>query len=61
LAVQEQIEANASLSYRADPLQQQPAKEDRYSTLLRLNELKEKGALTDEEFKREKAKVLASQ
>jgi uncharacterized membrane protein YdbT with pleckstrin-like domain len=61
LAVQEQIEANASLSYRADPQQQQPAKEDRYSTLLRLNELKEKGALTDEEFKREKAKVLASQ
>lgn len=60
LAVQEQIEANASSTYATSSLQQQPAKEDRYATLLKLNELKEKGALTDEEFKREKAKVLES-
>jgi hypothetical protein len=59
LAVQEQIEANASPAYAPAP-PQQTAKEDRYATLLRLSELKEKGALTDEEFKSEKAKILAS-
>jgi uncharacterized membrane protein YdbT with pleckstrin-like domain len=61
LAVQEQIEANAGPGYAGAPLQQQPAREDRYSTLLRLNELKEKGALTAEEFDREKARILAAQ
>jgi membrane protein YdbS with pleckstrin-like domain len=61
LAVQEQIEANANPGYATAPLQQQPAKEDRYAMLLRLNELKEKGVLTDEEFGKEKTRILQSQ
>jgi Short C-terminal domain len=35
--------------------------EDKYATLTRLNELREKGALTKEEFEAEKKKVLESQ
>jgi hypothetical protein len=34
------------------------SKSDPYSALLKLNELKEKGILTDEEFKVEKRKFL---
>jgi membrane protein YdbS with pleckstrin-like domain len=57
LAVQEQIER--CMAYPTAP-QQQPAKDDRYTALLRLNELKEKGILTDQEFSSEKARILAS-
>jgi len=57
LAVQEQIEK--CLAYPTAP-QQQPAKDDRYTALLKLNELKEKGVLTAEEFRSEKAKILGS-
>jgi uncharacterized membrane protein YdbT with pleckstrin-like domain len=58
LAVQEQIDR--SLSER-DGIPSQPAataKADSYSELLKLNELREKGILTDEEFAREKRRVL---
>jgi uncharacterized membrane protein YdbT with pleckstrin-like domain len=58
LAVQEQIERNANPANPPAPVQK-AAKEDRYSALLRLNELREKGILTDEEFKREKASILS--
>jgi uncharacterized membrane protein YdbT with pleckstrin-like domain len=52
LAVQEQIDR--SLAVAAAPV----AAPDPYASLLRLNELREKGAVTDEEFAREKKKLL---
>jgi uncharacterized membrane protein YdbT with pleckstrin-like domain len=57
LAVQEQIEK--CLAYPTAP-QQQPVKDDRYAALLKLNELKQKGILTDQEFSSEKARILSS-
>jgi membrane protein YdbS with pleckstrin-like domain len=58
LAVQEQIDN--SLAQRDGVGTPPPAKNDSYSELLRLNELREKGILTDEEFAREKRRVLGS-
>jgi uncharacterized membrane protein YdbT with pleckstrin-like domain len=63
LAVQEQIERNASAaSITAPPILSSPPaaliKNDPYDTLLKLNELKEKGILTEDEFKAEKRKIL---
>jgi len=59
LAVQEQIEK--SLSQRDGPAPQAAsAKADSYSELLKLNELREKGILTDAEFAAEKRRVLGS-
>jgi uncharacterized membrane protein YdbT with pleckstrin-like domain len=58
LAVQEQIER--SLSQRDAPAPQAAvaAKGDSYSELLKLNELKEKGILTDDEFASAKRRIL---
>lgn len=59
LAVQEQIESNTRQANVPAP--QQPAPPiDPYAALLKLNELKEKGILTDEEFNKEKRKILGS-
>jgi membrane protein YdbS with pleckstrin-like domain len=55
LAVQEQIEGSLS---RQDGAAAQPRADGPYSELLKLNELREKGALTDEEFAAEKRRVL---
>ena len=54
LAVQEQIDA--SLSHRDDA----SPKADSYSELLKLNELREKGILSDVEFAREKRRILGA-
>jgi uncharacterized membrane protein YdbT with pleckstrin-like domain len=59
LAVQEQIERSTNSASPPAP-QPQAASTDPYAKLLKLNELKEKGVLTDDEFAREKAKVLGS-
>jgi uncharacterized membrane protein YdbT with pleckstrin-like domain len=56
LAVQEQIEK--SLSQRDGAPRAEAAAGDSYSELLMLNKLREKGILTDEEFAREKRRVL---
>jgi membrane protein YdbS with pleckstrin-like domain len=53
LAVQEQIERSL-----AQPDGAAAPKSDPYSTLLKLNELRDKGIVTDEEFAREKKKLL---
>jgi uncharacterized membrane protein YdbT with pleckstrin-like domain len=60
LAVQEQIEK--SLSQRDGASAPAPAapRADSYSELLRLNELREKGILTDDEFAREKRRILGA-
>lgn len=55
LAVQEQIEH--SLAQR-DLGAAQPPRSDAYSELTKLNELREKGILTDEEFAKEKRRIL---
>jgi uncharacterized membrane protein YdbT with pleckstrin-like domain len=55
LAVQEQIEH--SLAQR-DASAAEPSKSDAYSELTRLNQLREKGILTDEEFAKEKRRIL---
>jgi uncharacterized membrane protein YdbT with pleckstrin-like domain len=60
LAVQEQIEANA-LQANDGSARQTPAsasRTDAYTALLRLNELKGKGGLTEEEFQAEKRNLL---
>jgi membrane protein YdbS with pleckstrin-like domain len=59
LAVQEQIDN--SLQQR-DGVAPHPggSRGDSYSELLRLNELREKGVLTDEEFAREKRRILGA-
>jgi len=59
LAVQEEIERSLA---RQDGAASRPAAApggDPYSELLKLNELREKGALTDDEFAREKGRILA--
>jgi uncharacterized membrane protein YdbT with pleckstrin-like domain len=57
LAVQEQIDRSLALR-DVGPQAAVAAKSDSYSELLKLNELKEKGILTDEEFAREKRRIL---
>jgi uncharacterized membrane protein YdbT with pleckstrin-like domain len=54
LAVQEQIDASLSRRDDAAP------KSDAYSELLKLNELREKGILTDDEFAKEKRRILGA-
>jgi membrane protein YdbS with pleckstrin-like domain len=60
MAVQEQIELNIPQPNVPAPQQPLPPQNDPYTALLKLNELKEKGILTDEEFKNEKQKILGS-
>jgi uncharacterized membrane protein YdbT with pleckstrin-like domain len=60
LAVQEQIEKTLSQRDGTPSPPPAAAKADSYSELLRLNELREKGILTDDEFAREKRRILAS-
>jgi uncharacterized membrane protein YdbT with pleckstrin-like domain len=57
LAVQEQIDRSLSQRDGAAP-PQPPGRGDSYAELLKLNELREKGVLTDEEFAREKRRIL---
>jgi len=57
LAVQEQIDQSFG-SANSNPGPGISGEADRYSALLKLNELKEKGALTAEEFESEKRKWL---
>jgi membrane protein YdbS with pleckstrin-like domain len=56
LAVQEQIEKSLSRQDGAPPAAAPAA--DSYSQLLKLSELREKGILTDDEFVREKRRIL---
>jgi hypothetical protein len=56
LAVQEQIER--TLSQPSPAGGQAMGRGDAYSELLKLNELREKGIVTDEEFAREKRRIL---
>jgi membrane protein YdbS with pleckstrin-like domain len=59
LAVQEEIERSLA---RQDGAASRPAAVpggDPYSELLKLNELREKGALTNDEFAKEKGRILA--
>jgi uncharacterized membrane protein YdbT with pleckstrin-like domain len=58
LAVQEQIEGTLAQRNPGAPQRADPPRGDPYADLLKLNELREKGVLTDEEFNREKAKIL---
>jgi membrane protein YdbS with pleckstrin-like domain len=58
MAVQEQIELNIPQPNASVLQQPVPPKNDPYAALLKLNELKEKGILTDEEFTNEKRKIL---
>lgn len=58
LAVQEQIEQLSAALNPAGAHPPLPPKNDPYATLLQLHELKEKGILTEEEFKAEKRKIL---
>jgi len=59
LAVQEQIEMNTMHGNVPTAPQQEPLlSSDPYAKLLKLNELKEKGILTEEEFRVEKRKIL---
>jgi uncharacterized membrane protein YdbT with pleckstrin-like domain len=57
LAVQEQIEKSLARQDGAGSLPAQGG--DSYSELLKLNELREKGVLTDDEFAKEKGRILA--
>jgi hypothetical protein len=56
MAVQVQIEK--TLSQHDSPPAQPAPRGDAYSELLKLNELREKGILDDEEFAREKKRIL---
>jgi len=58
MAVQEQIERSISQTNAPGPQPPAPPQNDPYAALLKLNELKEKGILTDEEFSKEKRKIL---
>jgi len=60
LAVQEQIDRSLSQRDAGVPQAAGAAKADSYSELLKLNELKEKGILTDEEFAKEKRRILGT-
>jgi membrane protein YdbS with pleckstrin-like domain len=60
-AVQEQIESytrNAAAPAPSAPAPSPPGPEDRYARLLKLDELKQKGILTEDEFQREKRRLL---
>jgi uncharacterized membrane protein YdbT with pleckstrin-like domain len=58
LAVQEQVEKSLSRQDGAAPQPAGPTRGDSYSELLKLSELKQKGILTDDEFVREKRRIL---
>lgn len=58
LAVQEQIDGTLSQQDQAATPPPGPMAVDPYSGLLKLNELREKGVLTDVEFAREKRRIL---
>lgn len=60
LAVQEQIDLSLSRRDGGAPPPAGSARADSYSELLKLNELRERGILTDDEFAREKRKVLGA-
>jgi hypothetical protein len=60
LAVQELIESNTAPAKAAALQQSAPCKDDPYAALLKSNELKKQGGLTDEELNREKRKILGS-
>ncbi len=59
LAVQEQVELYTRGAPAAAPKAGEPAA-DRYSDLLRLDELRQKGVLSEDEFQREKRRVLGA-
>lgn len=59
LAVQEQIERSLARQDGAASRPAAPPGGDPYSDLLKLNELREKGVLTDDEFAKEKGRILA--
>jgi len=61
-AVQEQIELytrNSAASASSPASNPSPSSPDRYAELLRLDGLKQKGILTEEEFQREKRRILS--